>query len=183
MLASGRLLSSYGAGDLSSSPITAERWRNGGWKWKHTRIHHNTDLLRDNLCGQLVNNSLFHRVLQFVVAEFNWSQQERKLNEKWDTSDIIHIINIHFSTFSVVVCCNSVSNVGFLWEINKFSYILDYRIIENRLKAKGNYSKYCVLFKFVYWTYLNWSSRSTSSYQTHFLKAHKLCVFLWRQQN
>lgn len=58
ILAGGRLLTSYSTGDVSSVRQTVEqRWR----MEMETHIYHNTDLLRHNLFGQMVNSWLFHR--------------------------------------------------------------------------------------------------------------------------
>lgn len=93
----------------TSVQATALQSNDEGWKWKHTHIHHNTDLLRNNLRGQLVNNSLFHRVLQLVVAAFSCSKPEREINDEKGGGGWLSYKNINLSTFSVAVYFNSVN--------------------------------------------------------------------------
>lgn len=74
MIACGRLLSCYDS-DVPRVQATAPRSNDEGWKWKCVPIHHATDLLCYNLCGQLVNNSLFCTVLQWTAALLTCSKQ------------------------------------------------------------------------------------------------------------
>lgn len=64
-----------------------------------TYAYQKTDLLRNNLCGQLVNNSLLHEVWQFVVATLSYSQQEKEMVMKKDTEEMfLHLLAGHVTT-------------------------------------------------------------------------------------
>lgn len=79
---------------------------------------HNTDLLKNNLFGQLVNSSLFHRAPHFMVAAFTCSQQARGMfDRKYGLNEFIFIF-IHSELITAV-------NV----------HILGYRITENTSQA------------------------------------------------